>query len=112
MRVGNDSGEQAEFPFERVSNRARLGMAGGTVSGYGCPVHSPLAMGLVGMELARGDGSVNTFFGVHSGLAMGSIAKLGSPEQKARWLPAMARLEKIGAFALTEPDHGSDSLLL
>ena len=64
------------------------------------------------MELARCDGSVNTVFGVHSGLAMGSIAKLGSPEQKVRWLPAMARLEKIGAFALTEPDHGSDSLLL
>jgi len=41
---------------------------------------------------------------------MGSIAILGSKEQRERWLPAMARLEKIGAFALTEPIHGSDSI--
>ena len=108
----NDYWERAEFPFELVPKLAALGIAGGTTRGYGCPGHSPLGMGLVGMELSRGDGSVSTFFGVHSGLAMGSIAQLGSPEQKARWLPAMARLEKIGAFALTEPDHGSDSVLL
>ena len=62
------------------------------------------------MELNRGDGSMGTFLGVQSGLAMRSIAMLGSEEQKQRWLPAMARLEKIGAFALTEPDHGSDSI--
>ena len=112
LPIINDYWERAEFPFELVPKLAALGIAGGTVRGYGCPGHSPLAVGLVGMELARGDGSVGTFFGVHSGLAMGSIAKLGSPDQKRRWLPAMARLEKIGAFALTEPDHGSDSLLL
>ena len=64
------------------------------------------------MELHRGDGSLGTFLGVQSGLAMKSIALLGSEEQKERWLPAMARLEKIGAFALTEPDHGSDSVAL
>jgi glutaryl-CoA dehydrogenase len=112
LPIINDYWERAEFPFELVPELAALGIAGGTVRGYGCPGHSPMAMGLVGMELSRGDGSISTFFGVHSGLAMGAIAKLGSPEQKARWLPAMARLEKIGAFALTEPDHGSDSLLL
>jgi len=104
--------ERAEFPFELVPKIAALGIAGGTAKGYGCPGHSAVAMGLVGMELARGDGSVSTFFGVHSGLAMGSISMLGSVEQKRRWLPAMARMEKIGAFALTEPEHGSDSLLL
>jgi glutaryl-CoA dehydrogenase len=70
------------------------------------------AAGIVARELARADGSVNTFFGVHSGLAMGSIGLLGSEEQKQRWLPPMARLEQIGAFALTEPDHGSDSVAL
>ena len=73
---------------------------------------SRLAAGIVSRELARADGSLNTFFGVHSGLAMGSIALLGSEEQKARWLPPMARLELIGAFALTEPEHGSDSVSL
>ena len=59
------------------------------------------------MELARVDSSIATFFGVHSGLAMGSIYLCGSDEQKERWLPAMARMEKIGAFGLTEPDVGS-----
>ena len=43
---------------------------------------------------------------------MGSVHILGNEEQKQRWLPAMARMEKIGAFALTEPDHGSDSVAL
>jgi glutaryl-CoA dehydrogenase len=64
------------------------------------------------MELARGDGSVSTFHGVHSGLAMTAIGLLGSDEQKERWLPGMARLDLIGAFALTEPDHGSDAVTL
>ena len=65
---------------------------------------------MVTLELSRGDGSVNTFLGVQNGLAMGSINMLGSEEQKQRWLPAMAKLEKVGAFALTEPGHGSDSV--
>ena len=64
------------------------------------------------MELSRGDGSLATFLGVQAGLAMRSIAMLGSEEQKQRWLPPMARLEALGAFALTEPDHGSDSIAL
>src|SRR5215208_8418702 len=51
-------------------------------------------------------------FGVHSGLAMTSIALLGDEEQKQRWLPPMARMEQIGAFGLTEPDHGSDAVAL
>src|SRR5436853_5612666 len=59
------------------------------------------------MELAAGDSSIATFRGVHSGLAMGSIYLCGSEEQKQQWLPAMARLEKIGAFGLTEPEVGS-----
>ena len=59
------------------------------------------------MELARVDPSIGTFYGVHSGLAMGSIYLCGSEEQKQRWLPPMARLETIGAFGLTEPEVGS-----
>jgi len=72
----------------------------------------PLSAGLVQMELSRGDGSLGTFVGVQAGLAMRSIAMHGSEEQKQRWLPPMARVEKIGAFALTEPEHGSDSIAL
>jgi glutaryl-CoA dehydrogenase len=112
ISVINDYWERGEFPFELVPKLAELGIAGGTIKGYGCPGLSPVAVGLIGMELARGDGSVSTFFGVHSGLAMQSIAMLGSPAQRKQWLPAMARLEKIGAFALTEPEHGSDAILL
>ena len=83
-----------------------------TIRGYGCPGLTSVAAGLVAQEWARSDGSVGTFFGVHSFLAMQTIGMLGSGEQKQRWLPAMARLEKIGAFGLTEPDHGSDSVAL
>jgi glutaryl-CoA dehydrogenase len=108
----NDYWERAEMPFELLPKLAALGIAGGAIKRYGCPGLSHVAGGLIGMELARGDASLATFVGVHSGLAMTSIAMLASEEQKERWLPAMARMEKIGAFALTEPQHGSDALLL
>ncbi|WGM22921.1 acyl-CoA dehydrogenase family protein (plasmid) [Paenarthrobacter sp. OM7] len=112
LPIINDYWERAEFPHELVDKFAALGIVGTTIDGYGCPGLSPTAAGLIAMELGRGDGSMNTFFGVHSGLAMGSVHILGSEEQKQRWLPPMSRMEKIGAFALTEPDHGSDSVAL
>ena len=90
----------------------KLGIVGEGIQGYGCPPMSPIASGLVTMELNRGDGSLGTFLGVQAGLAMQSIAMLGSEEQKQRWLPPMAALDKLGAFALTEPLHGSDSVAL
>ena len=71
---------------------------------------SPIANGLIHLELNRGDGSLGTFLGVQAGLAMQSIAMLGSEEQKQRWLPSMAQLDTLGAFALSEPAHGSDSV--
>ena len=108
----NDYWERAEFPFELVPKLAALGLAGADIKGYGCPGLSPVAAGLMALELARGDASVCTFFGVHSGLAMHAISLLGSEEQKQYWLPPMARMEKIGAFGLTEPDHGSDAVAL
>ncbi len=108
----NDYWERAEFPFELVPKLAALNIAGGSIAGYGCPGMSAVASGLMALELARGDASICTFFGVHSGLAMSSIAMLGSEEQKQRWLPPMARIEKIGAFGLTEPNHGSDAVAL
>ena len=110
--VINGFWEREEFPFELLPKLAALGVAGTTIEGYGCPGMSATAAGLVARELARGDGGLTTFFAVHSGVAMTSIATLGSEEQKQRWLPPMARMEKIGAFALTEPDHGSDAALL
>lgn len=112
LPVVNGYWERAEFPFALIPGLAALGVCGGTFTGHGLPGLSPLAAGLVSMELARGDGSISTFHGVHSGLAMTAIAMLGSGEQKERWLGPMARLELIGAFALTEPDHGSDAVTL
>jgi glutaryl-CoA dehydrogenase len=106
----NEYWEKAQFPFELVPKIAELGISGGTVQGYGSPGMSAVAAGLVAAEWARADGSVGTFYGVHSFLAMQSIAMLGNEEQRERWLPAMARLEKIGAFGLTEPGHGSDAV--
>ena len=112
LPVINGYWERAEFPWPLVEKLAKLDIVGDGIEGYGCPPMSPIATGLVHMELNRGDGSLGTFVGVQAGLAMQSIAMLGSEEQKQRWLPGMARLEKLGAFALTEPLHGSDSVAL
>jgi glutaryl-CoA dehydrogenase len=103
LPVINEYWERAEFPWPLARRLAELELLDDL---------SPLALGLVHMELNRGDGSLATFFGVQTGLAMKAIAMLGSPEQQARWLGPMARTDAIGAFALTEPDHGSDSVAL
>ena len=112
LPVINGYWERAEFPWPLIEQLAKLEIVGDGIQGYGCPPMSPIAAGLVNMELNRGDGSLGTFLGVQAGLAMQSIAMLGSEEQKQRWLPPMATLEKLGAFALTEPLHGSDSVAL
>jgi glutaryl-CoA dehydrogenase len=112
LPVINGYWERAEFPWPLIEKLAKLEVVGDGIDGYGCPPMSPIAAGLVNMELNRGDGSLGTFLGVQAGLAMRSIALLGSAAQRARWLPAMANLSSIGAFALTEPLHGSDSVAL
>jgi glutaryl-CoA dehydrogenase len=95
------------FPFDLVPDFRDLQISGAGYEGYGCAGGSTLLAGFIAMELARVDCSFATFFGVHSGLAMGSIFLCGSEEQKQKWLPPMARLEKIGSFGLTEPLVGS-----
>jgi glutaryl-CoA dehydrogenase len=112
LPVINGYWERAEFPWPLIEKLAKLEVVGDGIDGYGCPPMSPIAAGLVNMELNRGDGSLGTFLGVQAGLAMRTIALLGSEAQRARWLPAMANLSSIGAFALTEPLHGSDSVAL
>jgi glutaryl-CoA dehydrogenase len=112
LPVINGYWERAEFPWELIEKLGGVGIVGDGLEGYGCPSMSPVAAGLINMELNRGDGSLGTFHAVQAGLAMRSIWMLGSEEQKQRWLPPMARLEKLGAFALTEPNHGSDAVAL
>jgi glutaryl-CoA dehydrogenase len=104
----NEYWTRAAFPRQIIPGLAKLGIAGTQFSGYGSPGKSALLDGMIAMELSRGDPSVSTFMGVHGGLAMGSMHLCASEEQKERWLPAMARMELIGAFGLTEPDSGSD----
>src|ERR1700758_2876312 len=113
LPIVNEYWARGEFPFELVPKLAALNVVGDyNLDGYGCTPMTAVANGLVCYELSRIDGSISTFFGVHLGLAMQSINILGSEEQRARYLPAMARMEKIGAFALSEPDHGSDAVIL
>lgn len=105
--IANHYWNRAEFPMQIIPKMAELDIAGLTYQGYGCPGHSFLLEGFIAMEMARIDTSISTFFGVQSGLAMGSIYLCGSEEQKKEWLPQMQKLEKIGAFGLTEPEVGS-----
>ena len=101
--------DRAEFPFDLLPGLAETGIMGGSFSTeYGCAGWNNVAYGLAIAELARGSGSLATFLHVQSGLAMAAIYNLGSEEQKQKWLPPMAKCEKIGCFGLTEPEAGSD----
>jgi glutaryl-CoA dehydrogenase len=100
--------EAGEFPTDCVREMGELGLLGMHLSGYGCPGKGAVAYGLACMELEAGDGGFRTFASVQGSLAMFAIHRFGTEEQKNRWLPAMARGEAVGCFALTEPTAGSD----
>src|SRR6202451_3062056 len=87
--------ERAEICWPLVKRLPALGIVGEDIKGYGVRRGEPDGVG-----------------GGHEGLARNSSAMWGSEEQKARWLPDMAQMNKLGAFALTEPEHGSDSVAL
>jgi len=96
-----------EFPREIIPKIAALNICGISFEGYGCAGKSSLLEGIIACELARVDPSIATFFGVQSGLCMGSIYRCGSEEQKQEWIPQLQQFKKIGAFGLTEPEVGS-----
>jgi glutaryl-CoA dehydrogenase len=100
--------ETSEFPHQIVRPLAELGVYRPACEETREFENSAIFRGFVNLELARVDASVGTFVGVHSGLAMGSVALCGSTEQREHWLPLMASGDVIGCFAMTEPDHGSD----
>ncbi|MDJ0339905.1 acyl-CoA dehydrogenase family protein [Cryobacterium sp. PH31-O1] len=108
----SEAWDKAEYPLHLARRLGELDLLTDGVVGPGLTPMSPLAAGLVNMEISRGDGSMGTVVAVQGGLALRSIAMFGSDEQKATWLVPLARAEKLGAFALTEPDHGSDSVAL
>ncbi|AIJ26271.1 acyl-CoA dehydrogenase family protein [Amycolatopsis methanolica] len=108
--IVNEYWARGEFPRELIGKFRELGLAGMAYEGYGSPLPrgSHLLTGMLAAEYSRVDPSVATFFGVHNGLAMYSVYAGGDQEQRDRWLPAMAAMDKIGAFAMTEPLGGSD----
>ena len=106
-RIVNEHWLAGTFPYEAIPKLATLNSCGITYKGYGCAGKSFLMEGILAMEMARVDTSISTFFGVQSGLTMGSIYLLGSETQKQEWLPALRDFKKIGAFGLTEPEVGS-----
>ena len=96
------------FPLGLVPELAELGVFGPAIKGHGCAGLGSVAAGLMMQELERGDSGLRTFASVQGSLAMTAIDLFGSEEQKTRWLPAMAQGSKLGCFALTEPDFGSN----
>ncbi len=100
--------QDGTFPVELIPQFAELGLLGASLTGYGCAGMGPVAYGLATQELERGDSGIRSFCSVQSGLVMYPISAFGSEAQKERWLPGMARGERIGCFGLTEPDFGSN----
>jgi glutaryl-CoA dehydrogenase len=100
--------EQGILPLELVQEVGKLGLFGMHLDGYGLPCASAVAYGLTCMELEAGDSGLRSLVSVQGSLAMFSIWKWGSEEQKQKWLPRMHTGEAIGCFGLTEPDAGSD----
>ena len=101
--------EQGRFPMELIPEIARLGLFGANLPPeWGCAGLNNVAYGLICRELERGDSGIRSCVSVQGALVMYPIFAFGSEEQKRRWLPAMARGEKVGCFGLTEPDFGSD----
>ncbi|MGX5679887.1 acyl-CoA dehydrogenase family protein [Schumannella luteola] len=103
--------ESAVFRREYVRLLAEAGLIGMGIAGPGVGADA-VSYGLACYELEAVDTSWRTFLSVQGPLAMGAIAKLGSPQQRERWLPGMAAGELLGCFCLTEPQGGSDPAAL
>src|SRR5579871_6621877 len=108
LPVIRDCFREARFPRQLIPQMAALGFLGANLEGYGCAGMSNVEYGLIMQELERGDSGLRSFVSVQGALVMYPIFAFGSEEQKRKWLPALAKGEKIGCFGLTEPDHGSD----
>lgn len=97
------------FPVPLIGKMADLGLFGATLpEEYGCAGMNNVAYGLAMQELERGDSAIRSFASVQSSLVMYPIFAYGSEAQKKKWLPLLARGERIGCFGLTEPDYGSN----
>ena len=104
--------DRAEYPLDLVARAGELDLLTDGLEVPGHPVMSPLAAGLVAMEISRADGSMAAAAAVQGGLVLRALVHCASPEQKERYLEPVARGTLPGGFALTEPLHGSDSVSL
>ncbi|MGI0520035.1 acyl-CoA dehydrogenase family protein [Microbacterium maritypicum] len=107
-----DAWDRAEYPLEAARRMGEMDLVVDGVQHPALTSLSPLAAGLVNMEISRGDGSLGTILAVQGGLALRTLALFGSPAQQEKWLTRIADGSVLGSFALTEPDHGSDSVSL
>lgn len=112
LPVINDYWDRGEYPTELVRRAGDMDLLTDGLDVPGHRVMSPLAAGLVTMEISRADGSLAAAAAVQGGLVLRSLVLFGSDEQKERYLEPVARGELLGGFALTEPNHGSDSVSL
>lgn len=108
LPIIDDAFKRDVFPRELVPTMAEMGLLGSNLQGYGCAGVNNVCYGLICQELERGDSGVRSFVSVQTSLVMFPIHSFGTEEQKSKWLPRLAAGEAIGAFGLTEPDHGSD----
>lgn len=97
------------YPLEVAQAMGQAGLINDGVDHPSIEKFSPLAAGLVNMELSRIDGSMGTILAVQGGLALRTITMFGSEAQKEQYVRPIADVEIPAAFGLTEPDHGSDS---
>src|SRR5262245_58979912 len=89
----------ATFPTALIPKMAELGLLGGNLpEEYGCANMNNVAYGLVMQELERGDSGIRSFVSVQGALVMYPILAFGSEQQKQKWLPALAKGQKIGCF--------------
>jgi alkylation response protein AidB-like acyl-CoA dehydrogenase len=102
--------KNAEIPADVVAGLGRLGVLGMTApTEYGGPGFSQLANCKV-MEVIGGhDAAVGVFVNAHHSIGIRALLLFGTDEQKRRWLPPLVRGEQLAAFALTEPEAGSDA---
>ena len=97
------------FDIEIMSEMGALGILGPTIpEEFGGAGVNHTSYGLIAREIERVDSGYRSVFSVQSSLVMHPIHAYGSDEQKAKYLPKLARGELIGCFGLTEPDFGSD----
>ena len=103
--------EQGVFPMPLLPELASVGLTGLTIPAeYGGSGLDALTAALVSEELGAGDGSIALTLAAHNSLCIGHLLAAASPEQKARWLPPLAKGTYLGAWALTEPSAGSDAV--